>query len=179
MKKILLFFCFVLIFGENRLITLDHIMTLAKRNNPILLSEKAKVKESKQHIQTVGVLPDPQISAGYFLEPVETKTGPQEFHLGLTQKIPWFNKLSNHKKIAVLQHEQSVLQLRKKELELEQLILNSIFELRFLNQKITILQENLALLLQMEQVVQTTYSAGKSHHSDIIQNPNHEHLVLI
>lgn len=169
MKKILILFCFALVFGQNGALEFAEILELAKRNNHKILSEKAKTKAAAEHIRAIGVLPEPQLSAGYFIEPIKTKTGPQEFRLGLMQKLPWFGKLSNQKKIAVLQHEQSILKFWKTELELEQSIFSTIFELRFLDEKIQILEDNLALILQIEHVVQTAYSTGKSHHSDVIR----------
>ncbi len=37
-------------------------------------------------------LPDPEFNYGYFIQEVETRVGPQEQRVGLSQMFPWFGK---------------------------------------------------------------------------------------
>jgi len=169
MKKHFIWLCFALIFGQNTATDFAEILAIAKHNNPQILAANAKIAASEEQMKIAGVLPDPQISAGYFIEPIQTRTGPQEFRLGLMQKLPWFGKPPLQKKIAALQHNIAVLQSRKMELSLESAMLKTIFDIQFFEETAQILDENLMLISQMEQVVQTMYSTGKSHHSDIVR----------
>ena len=46
-----------------------------------------------ERVPQVTALPDPRVSWGYFVNPVETRVGAQRQRAGLSQTLPWFGKL--------------------------------------------------------------------------------------
>ena len=51
-------------------------------------------------IPQAGVLPDPTVSLGYFVLPVETRLGAQRLKIGIRQSFPWLGTLAAQKEIA-------------------------------------------------------------------------------
>ena len=85
---------FALVFNVKAQEALDKYLRQAAENN---LALKAKFNEYLAYLKKipqVDALPDPQIAFGYFVSPVETRVGAQQFKLSLAQKFPWFGKLS-------------------------------------------------------------------------------------
>ena len=57
-----------------------------------------------------GVCPDPQLTATYFPEPLQTRLGPQDWNVSFSQKIPFPGKLS--KAGEVVRTEAQIARLR-------------------------------------------------------------------
>ena len=111
-----------------------HIDSLLIYNQELISLEK-DYKASTFKGEQKNVFPDPIISGGYFVSPVETRLGPQIAKVSLNQKIPWFSLLNTRENIANLSAEIKKLKLenRKKVLtaEFKQVILD-IYLLRTL-----------------------------------------------
>jgi outer membrane protein TolC len=75
--------------------TLDDYLVMAANNNPGLKARYAEYEAALARIPQAGALPDPTLSFGYFISPVETRVGPQKARLSLTQMFPWFGTLKN------------------------------------------------------------------------------------
>lgn len=73
--------------------TLDDYFKTAAENNPGLQATYKEYKAALQKVPQVHDLPDPTFSFGYFISPVETRVGPQQIRLSLTQIFPWFGTL--------------------------------------------------------------------------------------
>jgi len=74
----------------NAQVSLDTYLKTAAENNPNL---KAKFNEYMAALEVapqVKALPDPQIAFAYFINPVETRVGPQQFKIAASQMFPWF-----------------------------------------------------------------------------------------
>jgi outer membrane protein TolC len=61
--------------------------------NPALRASWSEFEAALQRIPQVTALSEPQITTAVFLEEVQTRTGPQDFILGLQQRFPWFGVL--------------------------------------------------------------------------------------
>ena len=99
--------------------------------NQELISLEKDYRASTFKGKQKNALPDPIISGGYFVSPVETRLGPQIAKVSINQKIPWLSLLSTKENIADLSAEIKKLKLesRKKVLvvEFKQVILNIYF----------------------------------------------------
>ncbi len=72
---------------------LKHYLLEAAEHNPALKAAFNKYLAALEKAPQVGALPDPQLAFAYFIQPVETRNGPQEFRLSATQMFPWFGTL--------------------------------------------------------------------------------------
>ena len=68
-------------------------LEIAAKNNPTVIQRFSEYQASLQKIQQVGSLPDPELSAGVFLSPMELVGGNQVADLRLMQMFPWFGVL--------------------------------------------------------------------------------------
>jgi len=73
---------------------------VAAENHPGLKTTYSEYLAALERVPQSGVLPDPQVSFGYFISPVETRVGPQKMKFSLSQMFPWFGTLSKEKSIA-------------------------------------------------------------------------------
>ena len=73
--------------------TISDYLEYAAYNNPGLKAAFDRWTAALEKIKPARTLPDPRLSYSYYLSEVETRVGPQEYKLGISQKFPWFGKL--------------------------------------------------------------------------------------
>ena len=74
--------------------SLDDYVRYGLYHNPAIRSAFERWRAAVYRIPQVTELPDPRFTYGYFIEPVQTRTGPQNNRFSLAQTFPWFGKLS-------------------------------------------------------------------------------------
>ena len=79
---------------------LNNYLEIAANNNPALKVKFNDYMAAMEKVPQVGALPDPNVAFGYFIQPVETRVGPQRFKLNLAQSFPWFGLLSAQEDVA-------------------------------------------------------------------------------
>lgn len=142
---------------------------LAQENNSQIQSANNNWQAEVERIGVVGKLPNPQLSFGYFLKNVETAVGPQEYKIGILQRLPWFGKLSTARKIQVLQaqNNQKMIQKALETLYLE--IQTTLYNVYFVEQQKRINTENLALLKQWQNILEIKYQSTVKSYADVIK----------
>ena len=85
--------------------TLEEYFVIAAQNNPKLQADYKAFEIALQKIAQVNALPDPNLSLGYFISPIETRVGAQQARFELSQMFPWFGTLSARQNVAALQAE--------------------------------------------------------------------------
>ena len=80
---------------------LNQYLETAATNNPALKAKFNEYMASLEKVSQVGTLPDPQLVFGYFIMPVETKNGPQQAKISVSQMFPWFGTLKTKEKIVI------------------------------------------------------------------------------
>ena len=63
----------------------DYLLTAAE-NNPGLKADFAEYLAAVQQVPQVGALPDPKAAFGYFVSPTETRVGPVDATISLSQQ---------------------------------------------------------------------------------------------
>ena len=87
------FFYFHLFLSILNPILYINYLEIAAKNNPTVLQRFSEYQAALQKIPQVGSLPDPELSAGVFLSPMELVSGNQVADLRLMQMFPWFGVL--------------------------------------------------------------------------------------
>jgi hypothetical protein len=77
--------------------SLDTYLKIAAENNPGLKAKFSDYMAAMEKVPQVGTLPDPQFAFGYFINPVETRLGPQKATLGLKQAFHGLDYLDQKK----------------------------------------------------------------------------------
>ena len=149
--------------------TLEDYFKIASDNNPGLLSQYKEFEAALEKVPQVSTLPDPSISFGYFISPVETRVGPQNARFSLTQMFPWFGTLKAQGDAATLMAEaryQSFLDAKNK-LYFE--ISTAYFPLYELREWMKIEEGNIAILESYKAISNSKFKNGNGTLVDVLR----------
>ena len=85
--------------------SLEDYFVIAAKNNLKVQADYKEFEIALQKIAQVNALPDPTLSLGYFLSPIETRVGSQLARAELSQMFPWFGTLQVKENLTALQAE--------------------------------------------------------------------------
>ncbi|MCE7993543.1 MAG: TolC family protein [Roseivirga sp.] len=149
--------------------SLPDYLVMAAEQNPGLKAKYNLYLAALENVNQQGALPDPTLSFGYFISPVETRVGPQRFKLSLSQMFPWKGTLKTREQasaaVAKVRYEE--FQEAKNQLFLE--VKTKWLALYELNEEIRINQANLEILKSYEPVTKTKYEANLVSLADLIR----------
>ncbi len=137
--------------------------------NDTLLAARAEFRVSTEKVRQAGVLPDPKLAVQYYLVPVETRTGPQDGSIGLSQSLPWFNKLSLLRELS--DHDAAITgaKLAAVELDVARQVKEAYVEYGFLGRSQQTVLDNIELLRYLEGVARSRYAGGKATYFDVLK----------
>ena len=149
--------------------TLEDYQQLAVEQNPSLLAKYKKFEAAMTRVQQVNALPDPTLSFGYFISPVETRVGPQRARFSLTQMFPWFGTLKAQGDVATLSAEATFQQFVDAQNRVRFEVAKAYYPLKELNDLIEIQQSNLELLNAWKRLATGQYENGKTCLADVLK----------
>ncbi|MEQ8241052.1 MAG: TolC family protein, partial [Cyclobacteriaceae bacterium] len=126
--------------------SLDDYFKIAAENNPGLEAKFKSFEAAMQKVTQVSSLPDPNLSFGYFVSPVETRVGPQRARFSLTQMFPWFGTLKAQEDAATLMAEAKYQEFLDARNKLYYKVSASYYPLYELQKLISIEEENQRIL---------------------------------
>jgi outer membrane protein, heavy metal efflux system len=149
--------------------TLSGYLEQALVGNDALQRARAEFRVSTEKSRQAGVLPDPKLAVHYYLEPVETRTGPQNASIGISQSLPWFNKLSLQRTRS--DHDVAIAgaKLAAVELGVSREVKEAYIEYGFLGRSQRSITDNLELLRYLEGVARSRYVGGKTTFFDVLK----------
>ena len=140
---------------------IEEYLTMAAENNPELKAYFHDYLAAMEKVPQVGALPDPELSMGFFLRPMERFMGNQQGEIQIMQMFPWFGMLRTQKdeasKMAMARYEvfedaKNILFFRVKSIW---------YEMYRLEEEIRLAEENLSILKQYERLALIRFqSAG-------------------
>ena len=149
--------------------TLEDYFKIAADNNPGLLSQYKEFEAALEKVPQVSTLPDPSISFGYFISPVETRVGPQKARFSLIQMFPWFGTLKAQGDAATLMAEaryQSFLDAKNR-LYFE--VSTAYFPLYELREWMKIEEGNIAILESYKAISNSKFKNGNGTLVDVLR----------
>lgn len=149
--------------------TLSDYLQIAGENNPGLQAQYKAYEAALQKIPQVNSLPDPQVSFGYFLLPVETRVGPQQARFSLSQMFPWFGTLAAQEDVAAKNAAVQFQRFLDARNALFLQVKQQYYKLYDLEQQISITADDLALLSSYENVVRVRYENNQTSMVDVIR----------
>ncbi len=151
--------------GQN----LQAYFEIIAENNPGLQSKYKEFESAMQKSAQVTSLPEPTLSLGYFLSPVETRVGPQRARLSLNQMFPWFGTLELQGEVATLMAEakyQSFLDYRN---QLYYKSSSMYYPLLELEELLKIEKENIRILESFKTIAKAKFQNGKGGMVDVLR----------
>ena len=149
--------------------SLDDYFKIAAENNPGLQAKYKSFEAAMERVAQVSSLPDPNLSFGYFISPVETRVGPQRARFSLTQMFPWFGTLKAQEDVATLMAEakyQEFLDARNKLLYQVAAAYYPLYELKRL---VEIENENISILSSYKDIASVKFQNGKGAMVDVLR----------
>ncbi|MFT5480200.1 MAG: cobalt-zinc-cadmium efflux system outer membrane protein, partial [Bacteroidia bacterium] len=132
--------------------TLDESIKIAAENNPGLKASYTQFEAAMQRVAQVYSLPNPTISLGAFISPIETRVGPQQAKLGLAQMFPWFGTLQAKENMATAQAEAQYQRFINAQNELTFKVKEAWYPLYELHQAVVLQKQNLEILASFKQL---------------------------
>ena len=149
--------------------SLDHYLREASENNPNLKSSYSEFEASLKSVSQVNSLPDPTISFGYFISPIETRIGAQRAKVSLSQIFPWFGTLKAKEDVATLQAEAKYQEFLNDKNELYFNVKKAYYPLYEIKRHIILMEDYLRILVTYKQLATTAVSNGKASMTDVIR----------
>lgn len=132
----------------------------ASEANPDLEAFRQRYEAAEARIPQAGSLPDPMFQVTQFVESVETRNGPQDQVFMLNQRLPWFGKLDRKEAVASAEAEALWFAWQARELGVAQMVANAFYEYAYTGNAIALTEESLALLEELEPIVQERVRGG-------------------
>lgn len=155
---ILLFISFPqLVFAQE---DLNWYLQTAAENNPELQVKFNEYLAALEVVPQVEALPDPQIAFAYFVSPVETRMGPQQFKISASQFFPWFGTLGAKKDAAVELAKAKYEIFEEAKSKLFNDVKADYYNLYFNQKLIDILMENIELLQSIQKMATVKVESG-------------------
>ncbi len=128
--------------------------------NPDLAAARARARAAEEEAPQVRSLPDPMAGLTAFLLTPETRVGPQQAMVALSQRFPWFGKLGLREQGVLYAAAAARADVAARELTLVTETRRLAYELGFLDTWDGILDTDRSILDRYEELARTRYAAG-------------------
>ena len=132
--------------------SLLNYLEIAARNNPTVLQRFAEYEAALQKVPQVGSLPDPDISLGVFLSPMELIAGNQLADIRIMQMFPWFGVIKYAKDEMSLMAKAKYELFRDAKLQVFYDVQRTWYELNKVKQNIRVSEKNIVILRTIERL---------------------------
>jgi outer membrane protein TolC len=171
MKTFYLYISFIILsFSSFAQDSLLNYLEIAAKNNPTVLQKYNEYQAALQKVPQVGSLPDPELSIGVFLSPMELVSGNQVADIRLMQMFPWFGILKNAKDEMSLMANAKFESFRDAKLQVFFEVQRTWNDLQKVEQEIQITEKNIQLLRTIERLAIVKYksiSTGENSSSSL------------
>lgn len=165
-------FCLVVLFGiadtafaQN----LGDYQQQAAQNNPALKAKFQNYLSALEERSISGTFLDPEVGFAYFISPIETRLGPQQAKISVTQMFPWFGTLGNQKTIAETNAKVRFEEFRESRNQLFLQIENLWVEMFEAKESIRLAEENLAIVNTLVEVSLRKYETAQVSQVDVLR----------
>lgn len=149
--------------------SLEDYFKIGAENNPGLNAKYKAFEAAMQRVTQAGSLPDPNLSFGYFISPVETRVGAQRARFSLTQMFPWFGTLKVQENVATLLAEAKYQEFLDARNKLYYQISAAYYTIIELNEMIIIEENNIAILSSYKDIATVQFQNGKGAMVDVLR----------
>jgi outer membrane protein TolC len=143
---------FIVAKGQQQPDSLFNYLEIAAKNNPAVLQKFNEYQAAMQKIPQVGSLPDPELSMGVFLSPMELVSGNQVADIRLMQMFPWFGVIKNTKDEMGLMAKAKYESFRDAKLQVFFEVQSTWYDLYKIQQNIDISKKNIEILRTLERL---------------------------
>ncbi len=148
---------------------LESYLVEAAFNNPGLKGRFNEYQAALEKILQAGALPDPQVTFAYFIQPVETRVGPQRARISASQMFPWFGTLGAKEDVAseMAKSKYEVFQEAKSKLFYD--VKTTWYNLYFTKKATGITAENITILNTLRKLALVKVESGLASAADVLR----------
>jgi outer membrane protein TolC len=146
---------------------LPDLLEFAYANNPSIRASKESWQIFIENYKIGKSYPDPQLMTAFFPSPIETRLGPQDWNLTLSQAIPFPGTLSQRGKILKKDVNISRLKLDKTIKAMVTQVATAYYELAYIQTAIGVAKANLDLSLTLSKISRNAYARDKALFYDV------------
>ena len=139
---------------------LESYLQIAAENNPGLKAKFNSYMAALEIAPQVNALPDPQVAFAYFVSPVETRVGPQQFKISTSQMFPWIGTLKAKENIAIISAKASYEVFLEAKSKLFDEVRSTYFNIYFNRRAVEITRENLSILGTFQKLANIKVETG-------------------
>ncbi|MBN2326838.1 MAG: TolC family protein [Candidatus Omnitrophica bacterium] len=150
-------------------VTLEGAIETALLNNPRLQAIYARFEGLSLRNPQVSSLPDPKINYSQFVEGVQTRTGEQEFIIGVSQTLPWFGELRLQGEIADRKARQALEEYRLAMLDIRKQVSEAVYRLNYEKAAMELAEEDRATLEQSLEVASALYATAQRSREAVLK----------
>jgi len=140
--------------------SLRDLMEAVLERSPEIAALQAAARASAQKAPQAKVLPDPMLGVTAYPLAPETRVGPQQASLSLSQKFPWFGKLRLQEQAALYEAAAARDRVESARLRLVTDTRRLYYELAFLDAFEQVVREDRATLAHYEELARARYASG-------------------
>jgi outer membrane protein TolC len=140
---------------------LDNYLVIAAESNPGLRVKFNDYMAALEVAPQVNALPDPQVAFAYFISPVETRVGPQQFRFSASQMFPWFGTLKAKENVANQAAKAKYEVFLESKSKLFHDVRSNYYNIYFNRRAIEITMENLEILRSFKRLANIKVETGK------------------
>lgn len=148
---------------------MGELIAILLEENPEILSARAASRSQWERVDQSRALPDPQFTYRHFLQTPETRVGPQEQALEVSQAVPWKGKRGLQADRAEAMAANSAWRVRELERSLVAELKRSYFQVAYLQEALTINEEEHDLLQRFEAIALRRYSTGEGIQQSVVK----------
>ncbi|MDH5475368.1 MAG: TolC family protein [Cyclobacteriaceae bacterium] len=149
--------------------TLEQYIQEAQENNPKLRASYKEFEAALEKVNQVGSLPSPTLSFGYFISPVETRVGPQQAKLSLSQKLPWFGTQQAKEDLASIEAKIKYQEFVNIQNLLSYDVQQAYYKVFEVTQHLKWKKKNVILLDTYKQLATSAFSNSKGTLTDVLR----------
>ncbi len=149
--------------------TMQELLIMAINRNRGMRSVAARVVGALDLVPQATALPDPTLTLVEYLDPVETRVGPQQRGYQLSQSFPWFGTLGVRGDIQRAKAATARARLDEQILAVITRVRTTALELAYLDSSIAVTHNHLMLLGQWEEAAQGRYAAGRGAYAALVK----------
>jgi len=147
----------------------EQYIQVALSQNPDIQAARKKMESLAHQVPVAASLPDPMLNVTAQPEQVQTAAGQQELIVAANQKFPLFGKLGSRASVAEAQTNVARAQLAAVELATIAKVKRAYYELYFLQQATSVTEDEQKLLVEIREVANTRYKAGRTSQQDVLR----------
>ncbi len=152
--------------GDERL---EAVIAAALEHNPQVLQAFADYQAALHRVPQATALPDPKFSATQYARSIETRVGPQERMLTLTQDFPGFGKRASKGQVASKLAAVADELYRATRAEVVRQVKQAYFDLAYVDRALSLSREDEQLLSHFEDMARRRYAQGFGLQGDVVR----------